>query len=88
MLAPGDPATAEVSATSWLGLSERPSGTLRHLVKIRSPRCGFRGCRRAAVRCDDDHTIPYHMGGRTSGVLIWTTPSGRTYTVTPEPYPV
>jgi Domain of unknown function (DUF222) len=43
----------------------RPPDSLRHLIKIRSPRCGYPGCRRAAVRCDDDHTIPYHKGGRT-----------------------
>ncbi|HTW04500.1 MAG TPA: hypothetical protein VMF87_29660, partial [Streptosporangiaceae bacterium] len=93
----------------------QPSPTLRHRVKIRSPRCGFPGCRRQARRCDDDHTIPYHKGGRTCecnlhplcrhhhqckqaqgwhlaqpqpGTLIWTTPSGRTYTTTAEPYPV
>jgi hypothetical protein len=93
----------------------RPSPRLRHQVKIRSPRCGFPGCRRAARRCDDDHTIPYHKGGRTCecnlyplcrhhhqckqhpgwhltqpqpGVLVWTAPSGRRYTVTPDPYPV
>jgi hypothetical protein len=93
----------------------RPAPKLCHKVKIRSPRCGFPGCRRPAWRCDDDHTIPYHNGGRTCecnmhplcryhhqakqtpgwhleqpepGVLIWTTPSGRTYTVRPEPYPI
>jgi hypothetical protein len=92
----------------------RPSPTLRHRVKIRSPRCGFPGCRRPARRCDDDHTVPYHKGGRTCecnifplcrhhhqckqalgwhlaqpqpGILVWETPSGRTYTVTAEPYP-
>jgi hypothetical protein len=92
-----------------------PAPALRHRVKIRSPRCGFPGCRRSAWRCDDDHTVPYHMGGKTCecnlyalcrhhhqckqsqgwhlsqpepGVLVWTTPSGRTYTVTAEPYPV
>jgi len=43
----------------------RPSPGLRHIVKIRSPRCGFPGCRRRAVRCDDDHTIPHHKGGKT-----------------------
>ena len=43
----------------------RPSPSLRHIVKIRSPRCGFPGCRRIAARCDDDHTIPHHLGGRT-----------------------
>ncbi|HEX3921988.1 MAG TPA: hypothetical protein VHY31_06860 [Streptosporangiaceae bacterium] len=92
----------------------QPSPTLRHLVKTRSPRCGYPGCRRPAWRCDDDHTIPHHKGGRTCecnlhplcrhhhqtkqapgwhltqpqpGVLVWTTPSGRTYTTTAEPYP-
>jgi hypothetical protein len=93
----------------------QPSNTLRHVIKIRSRRCGFPGCRRPAVGCDDDHTIPYDKGGRTCecnlhplcrrhhqakqargwrldqpepGTLIWTLPSGRRYTVTPEPYPV
>ena len=93
----------------------QPSPTLRHIIKIRSPRCGYPGCRRPAVRCDDDHTIPYDKGGRTCecnlhplcrrhhqtkqapgwrldqpepGVLIWTLPSGRTYTPTTAPYPI
>jgi hypothetical protein len=92
----------------------QPSDKLRHLVKTRSPRCGFPGCRRPATRCDDDHTVAHHQGGRTCecnlhplcrhhhqvkqalgwhleqpepGVLVWTTPSGRTYTTTAEPYP-
>jgi hypothetical protein len=92
----------------------QPPDPLRHIIKIRSRRCGFPGCRRPATRCDDDHTIPHHSGGRTCecnlhplcrrhhqtkqapgwrldqpepGVLIWTTPAGRTITVTPEPYP-
>jgi hypothetical protein len=92
----------------------QPSPTLRHLVKTRSPRCGYPGCRRPAWRCDDDHVIPHHKGGRTCecnlhplcrhhhqvkqapgwhltqpepGVLVWTTPSGRTYTTAAEPYP-
>jgi hypothetical protein len=43
----------------------QPSNSLRHVIKVRSPRCGFPGCRRPAVRCDDDHTIPYDKGGRT-----------------------
>jgi hypothetical protein len=93
----------------------QPSNTLRHVIKIRSRRCGFPGCRRPAVSCDDDHTIPYDKGGRSCecnlhplcrrhhqakqahgwrldqpepGILIWTLPGGRQYTVTPEPYPV
>jgi hypothetical protein len=43
----------------------RPSPSLRHIIKIRSPRCGYPGCSRPARRCDDDHTVPYHRGGRT-----------------------
>jgi len=93
----------------------RPSNPLRHIIKTRSRRCGFPGCRRPAVQCDDDHTVPHDKGGRTCecnlhplcrrhhhakqepgwrldqpepGTLIWTLPSGRQYTVTPEPYPV
>jgi hypothetical protein len=93
----------------------RPSPRLRHLIKIRDRRCGYPRCRRPAESCDDDHTIPFHRGGKTCecnlyplcrrhhqakqesgwhlsqpepGVLTWTTPSGRRYTVTAEPYPV
>ena len=93
----------------------RPSNRLRNLVKTRSRRCGFPGCRRPAWRCDDDHTIPHDQGGRTCecnlyplcrqhhqtkqasgwrldqpqpGLLVWTAPSGRRYTTTPEPYPI
>jgi hypothetical protein len=93
----------------------QPSNLLRHIIKVRSRRCGFPGCRRPAVRCDDDHSIPYHLGGKTCecnlhplcrrhhqckqapgwhldqprpGELIWTSPSGRKYTNTVEPYPI
>jgi hypothetical protein len=93
----------------------RPPDSLRHLIKIRSPRCGEPGCRTPAHRADDDHTIPYHLGGKTCecnihpmcrrshrtkqaagwhvtqpepGVLVWTLPSGRTYTKITEPLPV
>jgi hypothetical protein len=93
----------------------QPPDSLRHIIKIRSRRCGFPGCRRPALACDDDHTIAYHQGGRTCecnlhplcrrhhqtkqtpgwrldqphpGELTWTLPSGRTCTVTAEPYPV
>jgi Domain of unknown function (DUF222) len=92
----------------------QPAPSLRHLIKIRSPRCGYPGCRRPATRCDDDHTIPHHQGGKTCecnlhplcrrhhqakqapgwrleqpepGLLTWTLPSGRRYTIAPEPYP-
>ncbi len=42
-----------------------PSRRLRHLVETRHRTCSFRGCRRAAARCDLDHTIPHHLGGAT-----------------------
>jgi hypothetical protein len=43
----------------------RPPWRLRHLIRTRQPTCCFPGCRRPATRCDDEHTIPYHKGGRT-----------------------
>ena len=43
----------------------RPPNLLRTLVKVRQRTCCFPGCRRPAVSCDDDHTIPYDRGGRT-----------------------
>jgi len=30
----------------------------------------------------------WHLDQPEPGVLVWTTPSGRRYTTTPEPYPV
>jgi hypothetical protein len=93
----------------------RPSPGLRHLIEIRHATCTYPGCRRPATRCDADHTVAFHRGGRTClcnlaplcrrhhrakqapgwqltqdqpGVMTWRTPSGRTYTTRPEPYPV
>jgi hypothetical protein len=43
----------------------RPPDALRHLIKVRDRRCGYPGCRRPAARCDDDHTVPHHKGGKT-----------------------
>jgi hypothetical protein len=43
----------------------RPSATLRHLIEIRHATCTYPGCRRPATRCDADHTVAYHRGGRT-----------------------
>ena len=43
----------------------QPSPSLRHLIQIRNPACTGPGCRRPATRCDLDHVIPYHRGGRT-----------------------
>jgi hypothetical protein len=45
--------------------SYRPPPSLRHVITIRQPTCSFPGCRRPAIRCDDDHTLPYDQGGRT-----------------------
>jgi hypothetical protein len=102
----GSPACEHVSETPGY----RPSAALRHLVEIRQPTCSHPGCRRPAACCDVDHTVPYHLGGRTClcnlaplcrrhhrvkqargwalrqvspGVLTWSTPAGRRYTVTP-----
>jgi hypothetical protein len=43
----------------------RPPPPLQHLIRVRQVRCAYPGCGRAARRCDLDHTIPYHRGGRT-----------------------
>jgi hypothetical protein len=43
----------------------RPPPALRHVITIRQPVCCFPGCRRPAAQCDQDHTRPYHRGGRT-----------------------
>jgi hypothetical protein len=42
-----------------------PSPSLRHLIEIRQRTCSFPGCRRAATRCDKDHTLAYDKGGLT-----------------------
>ena len=41
------------------------SARLRHLIAARTVCCTAPGCRRPATRCDFDHTIPYHAGGRS-----------------------
>jgi hypothetical protein len=43
----------------------RPSPSLQHVIDMRHRTCSFPGCRRPAVQCDQDHTIPYDQGGRT-----------------------
>jgi len=43
----------------------RPPPSLQHLIRVRQQRCAFPGCGRPAVRCDLDHTVAYHRGGRT-----------------------
>ncbi len=42
-----------------------PSPRLRHLVEIRDGECDYPPCRRAAARCDFEHTIPWEDGGAT-----------------------
>ena len=42
-----------------------PPRSLCHLIQIRQRTCSYPGCRRAAVRSDIDHTIPFDQGGRT-----------------------
>jgi len=34
-------------------------------VKIRQRTCINPICSHPAIKCDDDHTLPYHQGGRT-----------------------
>jgi hypothetical protein len=38
---------------------------LRHLIEIRDKTCSFPGCRRPAICCDKDHTVPFDQGGKT-----------------------
>jgi hypothetical protein len=45
--------------------SYKPPPSLRHLVEVRQRTCSFPGCRRAARRCDLDHTVPFDHGGPT-----------------------
>ncbi|HUK68080.1 MAG TPA: HNH endonuclease signature motif containing protein [Streptosporangiaceae bacterium] len=43
----------------------RLTPALRHLIEIRNTTCTFPGCGRPARRCDADHTIPFHRGGKS-----------------------
>ncbi len=42
-----------------------PSPRLRHLVEVRDGECDYPPCRRAAARCDFEHTIAWEDGGAT-----------------------
>lgn len=44
----------------------RPPTELAELVRARDRTCTRPGCHAHATGCDLDHTIPYHLGGRTS----------------------
>jgi hypothetical protein len=39
--------------------------SLRHLIEVRQRTCAAPGCRRPAVTCDIDHTMPFESGGPT-----------------------
>ncbi|MEH3088428.1 MAG: DUF222 domain-containing protein [Microbacterium arborescens] len=43
----------------------RPTASMSRLLKARDQHCRFPGCRRAAIRCEIDHTIEYATGGHT-----------------------
>jgi hypothetical protein len=78
---PGPPSPATVREwlggvrLAWLETGEcshrrespgyRPSPALAHLIQVRQVTCTAPGCRRPAVSCDFEHTIPYHQGGRS-----------------------
>ena len=42
-----------------------PSRKLAHLIRARNATCTAPGCRRAAARCDLDHTVAWDQGGMT-----------------------
>ena len=71
---PGSGWTFKVTATPLPGgecdhqresAGYEPAPALRHLIEVRNQRCTFPGCRRPAVQCEKDHTVPYARGGRT-----------------------
>ncbi|MDS0199484.1 HNH endonuclease [Microbacterium imperiale] len=43
----------------------RPTASMRRLLQARDQHCRFPGCRRAAIRCEIDHTIDHALGGHT-----------------------
>ncbi|MFK4114353.1 DUF222 domain-containing protein [Microbacterium sp. NPDC006705] len=43
----------------------RPTASMKKLLMARDQHCRFPGCRRAAIRCEIDHTIDYALGGHT-----------------------
>jgi len=43
----------------------RPSKKQKRFLQARDQQCRFPGCRRRAVKCDIDHTIPHAAGGPT-----------------------
>ncbi|RKE62869.1 HNH endonuclease signature motif containing protein [Microbacterium sp. AG238] len=43
----------------------RPTMAMKKLLTARDQHCRFPGCRRAAIRCELDHTVDYALGGHT-----------------------
>ncbi|WP_235563052.1 HNH endonuclease signature motif containing protein, partial [Microbacterium sp. Root53] len=43
-----------------------PTKAQRRFLIARDEHCRFPGCRQPAIRCEDDHTIPYSHGGPTT----------------------
>ncbi|MDD7960799.1 HNH endonuclease [Microbacterium thalli] len=43
----------------------RPTASMRRLLQARDQHCRFPGCRRAAIRCELDHTVDHALGGHT-----------------------
>ncbi|MCZ4067714.1 DUF222 domain-containing protein [Microbacterium sp. H37-C3] len=43
----------------------RPTASMKQLLMARDQHCRFPGCRRAAIRCELDHTIDHALGGHT-----------------------
>ncbi|RLK48126.1 HNH endonuclease signature motif containing protein, partial [Microbacterium telephonicum] len=44
----------------------RPAWSQRRFLRARDQHCRFPGCRRAAIRCEIDHTIDHALGGPTT----------------------
>jgi len=46
-----------------------PSPLLRHLVEVRDGTCTFTGCATPASRCDFEHSVAWHKGGKTCACM-------------------
>ncbi len=49
--------------------SYTPSAALARLIRAREPYCRMPGCRRRAINCDLDHTVPWPTGSTTEANL-------------------
>ncbi len=62
-----DAATGQVIDTGRR--SYTPSAALARLIRAREPYCRMPGCRRRAINCDLDHTVPWPKGSTTEANL-------------------